>query len=202
MRHFDLTPLYRSTIGFDRLGSLLDTLGSLRGRGPELPALQYRARRRERVSHLHGGRRLRRARPRHRGEGEHTLHSRREEDREEDTTFLHRGIASRSFERRFQLADHVVVKGAAPRERLAACRSRARAARDHEAPHHPDRDQQRGGRAAQGHRQQGRLRPLGLCPTTTRRALSERAPFPCQQVLWERPAAATPTRGTFVGGDG
>jgi molecular chaperone IbpA len=31
----------------------------------------------------------------------------------EDTTFLHRGIASRSFERRFQLADHVVVKGAA-----------------------------------------------------------------------------------------
>ena len=26
MRHFDLTPLYRSTIGFDRLGSLLDTL--------------------------------------------------------------------------------------------------------------------------------------------------------------------------------
>jgi molecular chaperone IbpA len=30
----------------------------------------------------------------------------------EDTTFLHRGIASRSFERRFQLADHVVVKGA------------------------------------------------------------------------------------------
>ena len=31
---------------------------------------------------------------------------------QEDTTFLHRGIASRSFERRFQLADHVVVKGA------------------------------------------------------------------------------------------
>jgi molecular chaperone IbpA len=30
----------------------------------------------------------------------------------EGTTFLHRGIAARSFERRFQLADHVVVKGA------------------------------------------------------------------------------------------
>ena len=28
MRHFDLTPLYRSTIGFDRLGALLDTLGA------------------------------------------------------------------------------------------------------------------------------------------------------------------------------
>jgi molecular chaperone IbpA len=30
----------------------------------------------------------------------------------EETTYLHRGIASRSFERRFQLADHVVVKSA------------------------------------------------------------------------------------------
>ena len=30
----------------------------------------------------------------------------------EETTYLHRGIASRSFERRFQLADHVVVNGA------------------------------------------------------------------------------------------
>ena len=30
----------------------------------------------------------------------------------EDTTYLHRGIASRSFERRFQLADHVEVTGA------------------------------------------------------------------------------------------
>ena len=31
---------------------------------------------------------------------------------QEGTTFLHRGIASRNFERRFQLADHVVAKGA------------------------------------------------------------------------------------------
>jgi molecular chaperone IbpA len=31
---------------------------------------------------------------------------------EEDKTFLHRGIASRSFERRFQLADHAEVRGA------------------------------------------------------------------------------------------
>ena len=34
MRHFDLTPLYRSTIGFDRLGSLLDTLGAFEGDAP------------------------------------------------------------------------------------------------------------------------------------------------------------------------
>jgi molecular chaperone IbpA len=44
---------------------------------------------------------------------ENTLSIRGEKKNEaEDTTFLHRGIASRSFERRFQLADHVMVKGA------------------------------------------------------------------------------------------
>jgi molecular chaperone IbpA len=44
---------------------------------------------------------------------ENTLSIRGEKRAEaEDTTFLHRGIASRSFERRFQLADHVLVKGA------------------------------------------------------------------------------------------
>src|SRR5206468_9530426 len=37
MRQFDLTPLYRSTIGFDRLGSLLDTLGSFEGEAPSYP---------------------------------------------------------------------------------------------------------------------------------------------------------------------
>ncbi|HVQ11111.1 MAG TPA: Hsp20 family protein, partial [Methyloceanibacter sp.] len=37
MRHFDLTPLYRSTIGFDRLGSLLDTLTSLDGEATSYP---------------------------------------------------------------------------------------------------------------------------------------------------------------------
>ena len=37
MRHFDLTPLYRSTIGFDRLGSLLDTLANFEGDAPSYP---------------------------------------------------------------------------------------------------------------------------------------------------------------------
>jgi molecular chaperone IbpA len=42
---------------------------------------------------------------------ENTLSIRGEKQTEtEGTTFLHRGIAARSFERRFQLADHVVVK--------------------------------------------------------------------------------------------
>ena len=112
MRHFDLTPLYRSTIGFDRLGSLLDTLSSFEGEVPSYPPYNI-----ERV-----GENEYRISMAVAGFGasdlaidvkESTLSIRGEKTTEqEDTTFLHRGIASRSFERRFQLADHVLVKGA------------------------------------------------------------------------------------------
>ena len=112
MRHFDLTPLYRSTIGFDRLGSLLDTLTSLEGEAPSYPPynIERVGENEYRISMAVAGF----------GEGdlsidvkENTLSIRGEKTTEqEETTFLHRGIASRSFERRFQLADHVVVKGA------------------------------------------------------------------------------------------
>ena len=112
MRQFDLTPLYRSTIGFDRFGSLLDTLTSLEGEAPSYPPYNI-----ERV-----GENEYRISMAVAGFGasdldievkENTLSIRGEKKTEqEDTTVLHRGIASRSFERRFQLADHVVVKGA------------------------------------------------------------------------------------------
>ncbi len=112
MRHFDLTPLYRSTIGFDRLGSLLDTLTSFEGETPSYPPynIERIGENEYRISMAVAGF----------GEGdlsidvkENTLALRGDKTTEqEETTFLHRGIASRSFERRFQLADHVVVKGA------------------------------------------------------------------------------------------
>ena len=112
MRHFDLTPLYRTTVGFDRLGSLLDTLGSHDNDAPSYPPynielVDENAYRISMAVAGFGANDLE-----HRGEGEHAHHSRREADREGGETFLHRGIAARSFERRFQLADHVLVKGA------------------------------------------------------------------------------------------
>ena len=58
MRHVDFAPLYRSTVGFDRLFSLLDTLGTPDNGSDDLSALQHRAHRRGRLSHLDGGRRL------------------------------------------------------------------------------------------------------------------------------------------------
>ena len=111
MRHFDLTPLYRSTIGFDRLGSLLDTLGAFEGDTPSYPPynIERVGENEYRISMAVAGF----------GENdlaievkENTLSIRGEKQAEVDTTYLHRGIAGRSFERRFQLADHVVVKGA------------------------------------------------------------------------------------------
>ncbi|MGA8690970.1 MAG: Hsp20 family protein [Methyloceanibacter sp.] len=110
MRHFDLTPLYRSTIGFDRLGSLLDTLGTFEGDTPSYPPYNIeRAGETEyRISMAVAGFA---ASDLSIEVKENTLSIRGEKQTEtEGTTFLHRGIAARSFERRFQLADHVVVK--------------------------------------------------------------------------------------------
>src|SRR3546814_13926587 len=40
------------------------------------------------------------------------------EDEDKGVSYLHRGIASRSFEHRFQLADHIQVSGASPENGL------------------------------------------------------------------------------------
>jgi len=112
MRHLDLSPLYRSTIGFDRLGSLLDTLGSFENEAPSYPPYNI-----ERVSE--NAYRISMAVAGF-SDGdldievkENTLTIRGDKHVEqENSTFLHRGIAARSFERRFQLAEYVVVKGA------------------------------------------------------------------------------------------
>lgn len=114
MRHFDLTPLYRSTIGFDRLGSLLDTLASFEGDAPSYPPynIERVGENEYRISMAVAGF----------GEADLSLEVKENtlsisgeklsETDEPSNTYLHRGIAARSFERRFQLADHVVVKGA------------------------------------------------------------------------------------------
>ncbi|MEZ0278003.1 MAG: Hsp20 family protein [Methylibium sp.] len=112
MRAFDLTPLYRSTIGFDRIGSLLDTLGAFDSDAPSYPP--YNSERVGENEYLismavagFGEADL------DIGVRENTLTIRGAKTTErEDATYLHRGIASRSFERRFQLADHVEVTGA------------------------------------------------------------------------------------------
>ena len=113
MRTFDLAPLYRSTVGFDRLFSMLDQAAGDGRAG--LSALQHRAHRRERLPHLGSRRRLRRERPLDRGEGKHAddQGEKQAQGRRDKGEVLYQGIAARAFERVFQLADYVQVKGAA-----------------------------------------------------------------------------------------
>jgi molecular chaperone IbpA len=110
---FDLTPLFRSTVGFDRLNDLLDT--ALRG---EEQAVSYPPYNIEKL-----------------GEDNYSITMAvagfREEDIEitaqqnmlvvsgkigaddkEERVFLHKGIGTRAFERKFSLADHVRVTDA------------------------------------------------------------------------------------------
>ena len=107
MRTFDLTPLYRSAIGFDRLASLLEQRGE-----PSYPPYNI-----ELVSE-DNYRIVMAVAGFTRDEVEivterDTLHvtGRKQKD-ETQRTFLHRGIAARDFEQRFQLANHVKVTSA------------------------------------------------------------------------------------------
>ena len=112
MRNFDLAPLYRATVGFDRLADLMDRalVGdaaptyppyniektaenayrisiAVAGFGPEDLAVEVK---------------------------ENTLFvTARKAPETVERTYLHRGIATRAFERKFALADHVKVSGAA-----------------------------------------------------------------------------------------
>ncbi len=110
MSTFDLTPLFRSTVGFDRMMSLLDAAG----RSDEQAYPPYNI---EKV-----GEDAYRITMAVAGFGEDDLtitaqgnalliagKQRREEKKSE---YLYRGIAGRAFERRFQLADHIKVTGA------------------------------------------------------------------------------------------
>jgi molecular chaperone IbpA len=113
MRQFDLAPLYRNTVGFDRLFSMLDQLVSVDS-APSYPPynIERTGENAYRISVAVAGfteddlsievkenaLSIR---------GDKTVSDERKAD------VLYQGIAARSFERRFQLADGVQVTGAA-----------------------------------------------------------------------------------------
>ncbi len=112
MRPIDFTPLYRSTVGFDRLFSLLDSVTGFDESVPAYPPYNI-----ERLGDNEYRITMAVA-----GFGQDEINVEVKEQtltvtgskkaEEKERQFLHRGIAARSFERRFQLADHVEVKGA------------------------------------------------------------------------------------------
>ncbi len=113
MQNFDFSPFYRSTVGFDRLFSALDGLGTPEGKSSYPPyniertgedayrisvavsgfsADEISIEAKENSLIIKGGKSV--------------------ETEKKEREFLHRGIAQRAFDLRFQLADYVEVVGA------------------------------------------------------------------------------------------
>jgi molecular chaperone IbpA len=112
MRRLDLTPLYRATVGFDQIADLMDR--ALANDVSQNSYPPYNIEKTEedgwRISIAVAGF----------SDNDLSIEVRdralivtaRKADDEGEKTFLHRGIATRAFERRFTLADHVRVTGA------------------------------------------------------------------------------------------
>jgi molecular chaperone IbpA len=113
MTRFDFAPLYRSTVGFDRLVQLLDSVAGIETEAAYPPYnIERLAENEYRITMAVAGFRPDDIKV---DVKESTLSVRGEKKAESADTaaqYLHRGIAARTFERRFQLADYVEVKSA------------------------------------------------------------------------------------------
>ncbi|MEO1474829.1 MAG: Hsp20 family protein [Pseudomonadota bacterium] len=109
----DLTPLYRTMVGFDRLANMIDTAARLDGAQGYPPYNIERLDEDAFAIELAVAGFAENDLEIETKDGLLTVSGRIEKDETaEDREFLHRGIAERGFIRRFQLADHVVVTGA------------------------------------------------------------------------------------------
>lgn len=113
MRTFDFAPLYRSTVGFDRMFSMLDQFDSVEDSVSNYPPynIERTGENAYRISVAVAGftdadvsietkeNRL-------------AIRGEKQTNEEETGDVLYQGIAARAFERSFQLADYVEVKGA------------------------------------------------------------------------------------------
>lgn len=111
MRTIDLSPLYRSVVGFDRLAALLDAASNEAASGYPPYNIERTAENAYRIEIAVAG-----FKSEELGievkENLLTVTGRKPAN-DETKRYLHRGLAERNFERRFQLADYVVVTDAA-----------------------------------------------------------------------------------------
>jgi len=113
MRSLDFTPLYRATVGFDRIADLMDRVLATEVAQPATYPpynIEKTAEDAYRISIAVAGFTPEELTVEVR-EGTLVVSARKAPETGE-RTYLHRGIATRAFERRFALADHVKVTGA------------------------------------------------------------------------------------------
>jgi len=111
MRTIDLSPLYRSAIGFDRFASLFDEAARVDTQ-PSYPPynIELVDEDKYRITMAVAG--FSEAELELEVEGDKLKVVGKKEKTAEPKQYLHQGIAARNFERRFNLADHVEVRGA------------------------------------------------------------------------------------------
>ena len=112
MRTFDLAPLYRATVGFDQIADLMDRVLTETSSTNSYPPynIEKTADDAYRISIAVAG--FSDADLNVEVRENALIVSARKSDEDGERKFLHRGIATRAFERRFHLADHVRVTGA------------------------------------------------------------------------------------------
>ena len=112
MRTHDFSPLYRASVGFDRMADMLDRVMTQDATAPTYPPfnIEKTADDAYRISIAVAGFAADDLNIEQRENGLFVT-ARKGKD-EADRTYLHRGIATRAFEKRFHLADHVRVTGA------------------------------------------------------------------------------------------
>ncbi|WP_116085955.1 Hsp20 family protein [Tropicimonas sp. IMCC34011] len=114
MRTYDLAPLYRATVGFDRVADLMDRVLSADVSQQTYPPynIEKTDENAYRISVAVAGFSADDLNVEVRDSALIVSARRVEDEKETSRTYLHRGIATRAFERRFALADHVRVTGA------------------------------------------------------------------------------------------
>ncbi len=110
MRTVDLTPLYRSVVGFDRLADLLDSASAEAATGYPPYNIERTAENAYRIEIAVAGFKAEDLNIEVK-ENLLTVQGRKAAN-DETRRYLHRGLAERNFDRRFQLADYVVVQDA------------------------------------------------------------------------------------------
>ncbi|MFV7770416.1 Hsp20 family protein [Shewanella marisflavi] len=111
MRNYDLTPLYRSAIGFDRLAQLAEHAASNKGNSGYPPYnIELLSENRYRITMAVAGFAMEELDIT--SEGDKLVVKGTKGEQEGERKYLYQGIAERGFERTFQLADYVTVIGA------------------------------------------------------------------------------------------